>query len=59
METACFRIVQEAMTNVVRHAGARRLAVTLNTVDGELVLSVRDDGLGFDLGRRGAARRPR
>jgi PAS domain S-box-containing protein len=48
VETACFRIVQEAMTNVVRHAGAHRLAVALRAVDGELVLSVRDDGHGFD-----------
>ena len=55
VETACFRIVQEAMTNVVRHAGARRLAVALRIVDGALVLSVRDDGNGFDLAA--AARR--
>jgi PAS domain S-box-containing protein len=48
VETACFRIVQEAMTNVVRHAGASRLAVSVQAVDGELVLSVRDDGRGFD-----------
>jgi PAS domain S-box-containing protein len=48
VETACFRIVQEAMTNVVRHARAHRLAVSLRAVDGELVLSVRDDGHGFD-----------
>ncbi len=49
VETACFRIVQEAMTNATRHAGASRLAVTLRVVNGELVLSVRDDGQGFDL----------
>ncbi len=55
VETACFRIVQEAMTNVVRHAGASRLAVALGVVDGALVLSVRDDGSGFDLAA--AARR--
>ncbi|HSD54804.1 MAG TPA: PAS domain S-box protein [Burkholderiales bacterium] len=55
VETACFRIVQEAMTNAVRHAGARRLAVTLRVVDGALVLTVRDDGQGFDLAA--AARR--
>jgi len=48
VETACFRIVQEAMTNVMRHAAARRLAVALGVVEGELVLSVRDDGHGFD-----------
>jgi PAS domain S-box-containing protein len=48
VETACFRIVQEAMTNAVRHAGASRLAVTLRVEDGALVLAVRDDGHGFD-----------
>jgi len=49
VETACFRIVQEAMTNALRHAEASRLGVTLRVVNGELVLSVRDDGRGFDL----------
>jgi signal transduction histidine kinase len=48
VETACFRIVQEAMTNAVRHAGAKRLGVTLQVEDGALVLAVRDDGRGFD-----------
>lgn len=55
VETACFRIVQEAMTNAVRHAEATRLAVALCVDDGALVLSVRDDGRGFDLAA--AARR--
>jgi PAS domain S-box-containing protein len=49
VETACFRIVQEAMTNALRHAEASHLAVALRVVNGELVLSVRDDGRGFDL----------
>ena len=49
IETACFRIVQEAMTNALRHAVATRLAVSLGVANGELVLSVRDDGQGFDL----------
>ncbi len=48
VETACFRIVQEAMTNALRHARAGRLAVQLGAAHGELVLSVRDDGQGFD-----------
>jgi PAS domain S-box-containing protein len=55
VETAAFRIAQEAMTNALRHAGASRLAVALRVDDGALVLSVRDDGHGFDLGA--AARR--
>ena len=44
----CFRIVQEALTNVMRHARARRVLVELcRHVDG-IVLRVTDDGVGFD-----------
>ena len=48
LETACFRIAQEALTNVVRHARATRVAVRLKKEDDLLVLSVRDDGVGFN-----------
>jgi PAS domain S-box-containing protein len=47
VETACFRIAQEAVTNVVRHAHARRLDVTLRRTDGTLELAVQDDGAGI------------
>jgi PAS domain S-box-containing protein len=50
LETACFRIVQEAVTNVVRHAGASRITVTLERTDSELTLLISDDGAGFDTG---------
>ncbi len=46
--TTCFRVVQEAVTNVVRHARATRIEVTLECVDGGLTVSVTDDGIGFD-----------
>jgi two-component system sensor histidine kinase UhpB len=49
-ETACFRVAQEAITNVLRHAQARNLWLRLFTAGGKLALSVRDDGRGFDLG---------
>jgi PAS domain S-box-containing protein len=49
-ETECFRIAQEALTNVVRHARARTVTVELHTKDGRLDLIVRDDGVGFDVG---------
>jgi signal transduction histidine kinase len=42
-----FRIVQEALTNVVRHAGARRVVVRLFIDAGALVLTVADDGRGI------------
>jgi signal transduction histidine kinase len=57
VETACFRIVQEAVTNALRHAHATAVRVGLVVENGELALSVRDDGGGFDLiaaGRRAA-----
>jgi len=48
-ETACFRVAQEAINNVLRHARARNLWVRLFTAGGRLAISVRDDGRGFDL----------
>lgn len=48
LETACFRIAQEALTNIARHARANRPVVQLAIEDEELVLKVRDDGVGFD-----------
>ncbi|HEX3725909.1 MAG TPA: PAS domain S-box protein [Pirellulales bacterium] len=47
MEIACFRVLQEAVTNVIRHAQARRLRVALKRRKNELALSVADDGVGF------------
>jgi signal transduction histidine kinase len=48
VETACFRVAQEAINNVLRHAGASNLWLRLFTASGQLALSVRDDGAGFD-----------
>jgi PAS domain S-box-containing protein len=48
LETACFRIVQEALTNVVRHAKAKNVFIDLRKLDHKILLSVRDDGIGFD-----------
>lgn len=48
LETACFRIAQEALTNVVRHARAKRASVRLQKEENILCLSVKDDGVGFD-----------
>jgi PAS domain S-box-containing protein len=49
LETACFRITQEALTNVVRHAQASRVWVELRQRGAELSLVIRDDGIGFDV----------
>ena len=48
--TAIFRILQESLANVARHAHASRVDVTLDGSDGELTLRVRDDGCGFGAG---------
>jgi PAS domain S-box-containing protein len=48
LETACFRIVQEALTNIVRHAGAKNISITLRSCNDQLQLSIKDDGAGFD-----------
>jgi PAS domain S-box-containing protein len=47
MNTTFFRIVQEALTNVVRHAQATRVDVALEQHDAALVCRIRDDGRGF------------
>ena len=47
VETAAFRILQEALTNARKHAGARRVDVTLSREAGWLVLAVRDSGGGL------------
>ncbi len=49
VEVACFRAVQEALTNAARHARARHVWVDLRQRDEEVELVVRDDGVGFDL----------
>jgi signal transduction histidine kinase len=53
VEITCFRLVQEALTNAVRHAQARSVTVTLDVKPDELVLDVSDDGRGFDLRETG------
>lgn len=50
METALFRICQEAITNVARHAQASAALIELGVEDGALRISVEDDGRGFDPG---------
>ncbi len=49
LETTCFRVVQEALTNAAKHAKASRVDVALRLVEGQMHLSVHDDGEGFDL----------
>ena len=48
-----YRVTQEALQNVVKHSGAKGATVELTSADGELRLSVSDDGRGFPLGATG------
>jgi signal transduction histidine kinase len=48
VEAALYRICQEALTNVARHAGAERAAVRLVATPDRVRLVVEDDGRGFD-----------
>jgi len=48
-ETMVFRIIQEALTNVVKHARAKRVSVKLNLTDSRIGVQVEDDGQGFDV----------
>ena len=50
---AVYRIVQEALTNVARHADATRLELRLSEVEGSLAVEIRDDGRGFEPGEAG------
>ena len=48
LETAVYRLVQEALTNVAKHARANRVRVAVSASEGELFVEVQDDGTGFD-----------
>ncbi len=48
LETAVYRLVQEALTNVAKHARASRVRVAVEESEGELLIEVQDDGAGFD-----------
>jgi len=52
---ALFRIVQEALTNIVRHAGATQVTMTFAPGPDGLVLEVADDGTGFDPAKRSSS----
>ncbi len=51
MEITIYRIVQEALTNVAKHAEAKKASVILEVKDSSIVVIVEDDGKGFDIKR--------
>ena len=52
VELTAYRLVQEAFTNIAKHAQAKRVEVVLAPRDGAAEISVRDDGVGFDTGQQ-------
>jgi signal transduction histidine kinase len=48
LETAIFRVIQESLSNVLRHSQARKAWVTLSLKDGQVIAKVRDDGRGIE-----------
>ncbi|WP_422932093.1 chemotaxis protein CheB [Singulisphaera sp. PoT] len=59
IETAVYRIVQEALNNVFKHAEARRVSVIIERRGGELTALIEDDGRGFDADRVDSTERRR
>ena len=55
VEATLFRVAQEALTNVGKHARANRMALTLSYMHDRVALDTRDDGMGFDPGNAGDA----
>jgi signal transduction histidine kinase len=51
VEHCIYRVAQEAITNVIKHASAKKLSVKLEFVDGGAQLSITDDGVGFDINK--------
>jgi PAS domain S-box-containing protein len=49
IEVACFRIAQEALTNVAKYARAKTIDLTLHRQDEDVTLVIQDDGVGFDV----------
>jgi signal transduction histidine kinase len=51
IESAVYRVVQEALTNVAKHARAERIELRVAEADGHIEVLIRDDGVGFDPGQ--------
>jgi signal transduction histidine kinase len=49
LETVCFRVTQEAITNILKHARAKHVQVELKQKNQSLTLIIRDDGIGFNV----------
>lgn len=55
-ERIVYRLVQESLTNIVKHAGASRVSLAVRQLDGGIQIAISDDGTGFDTGASTAGR---
>ncbi|HUX61914.1 MAG TPA: PAS domain S-box protein [Ignavibacteriaceae bacterium] len=49
IQITCYRIIQEAVTNIIKHSKAKNMTVEINVVANELYLIISDDGIGYDV----------
>jgi signal transduction histidine kinase len=48
IETTLYRVVQEALTNIVKHSGAEHVSIVVSSTDSSIAVTIDDDGAGFD-----------
>jgi signal transduction histidine kinase len=58
METALFRVIQEAINNIARHSAARNVEIRLEMQVDAALLTIDDDGIGFDMAEMSSAGSP-
>ena len=49
VEVTCYRVIQEAINNVIRHSEAKNVKIEFKIIDNQLSLEIQDDGKGFDV----------
>jgi signal transduction histidine kinase len=59
VETAAYRVVQEALNNVIKHGKASHVDIEIRPRDGQMSCSIQDNGVGFDVAGAGAGKKPR
>lgn len=58
-KTVIYRLVQESLNNIAKHAQAKSVQINLHKANGQVVLEIRDDGKGFSLNKRSSRQAPK